>query len=183
VPVVYLPPYNERKDEPSDYNDFKAYTIVGLVVLFVTIGIGVGWKLKQRQTKANNIAPANMAQGPGTSASNGLSNSETDHIIVERSQLESSIRLHSSIPKRSQSEGSRTSAATQWVTAVQRLEPDGHRLFDAAAARALAQFEEEQEQPTYKDQVREATMFMASVAQVSDETQMEDYVVVARAAS
>jgi hypothetical protein len=189
VPVVYLPPYNERKDEPSDYNDFKAYTIVGLVVLFVTIGICVGWKLKQRQTKANNIAPSNMAQGPGTSASNGLSNSETDHIIAERSQLESpslsSIRLHSSIPKRSQSEGSRTSAATQWVTAVQRLEPDGHRLFDAAAAQALAQLEEEQQQPTYKDQVREATVPMASVAQVSDESQMEDSsdVVVVRAAS
>jgi hypothetical protein len=70
------------------------------------------------------------------------------------------------------------------VTAVQRLEPDGNRLFDAAAARALAQLEEEREQPTYKDQVREASMPMASVAYVSDESQMEESrdVVIARVA-
>jgi hypothetical protein len=71
------------------------------------------------------------------------------------------------------------------VTAVQRLEPDGHRLFDEAATRALAQFEEEQEQPTYKDQVREATMPMASVAYVSEESQLGESsdVVIARVAS
>jgi hypothetical protein len=177
--VEVLLPAAKPGKEKADFSDGLfgiGFSVVALVV--------VGWSWRLYQKRAAAVPASNTHLELPTASSRPATDLEVSTVETVRAQLEplaplsiiridhesrslSSILLSSSQPKPEGERRRAQSVTTQFVSAVPQLEPDGYRLYDAAAALALDQ---DGAVPMYKDQIREVPI-MASVALLTHQSQ------------